>query len=132
MQPAVDRQPGHRREDREEVGTGKINLAWRVLATPQNDEQLEVLKKYTNRRKVLIDNLKKIDGVSVTEPMGAFYCIVKLPVKNAENFCQFLLEDFNDSNQTVMLAPAQGFYSTPGYGIDKVRFAFILKPSKLR
>ena len=57
--------------------------------------------------------------------------IVKLPVKNAENFCQFLLEDFNDSNQTIMLAPAQGFYSTPGYGIDKVRFAFILKPSKL-
>ena len=92
---------------------------------------LEVLKKYSNRRKVLIDNLKKIDGVSVTEPMGAFYCIVKLPVKNAENFCQFLLEDFNDSNQTIMLAPAQGFYSTPGYGIDKVRFAFILKPSKL-
>ena len=92
---------------------------------------LEVLKKYSNRRKVLIDNLKKIDGVSVTEPMGAFYCIVKLPVKNAEKFCQFLLEDFNDSNQTIMLAPAQGFYSTPGYGIDKVRFAFILKPSKL-
>ena len=92
---------------------------------------LEVLKKYSNRRKVLIDNLKKIDGVSVTEPMGAFYCIVKLPVKNAENFCQFLLEDFNDSNQTVMLAPAQGFYSTPGYGINKVRIAFILKPSKL-
>ena len=92
---------------------------------------LEVLKKYSNRRKVLIDNLKKIDGVSVTKPMGAFFCIVKLPVKNAENFCRFLLEDFNDSNQTVMLAPAQGFYSTPGYGIDKVRFAFILKPSKL-
>jgi len=92
---------------------------------------LEVIKEYSNRRKVLIKHLKKIDGISVTKPMGAFYCIVKLPVKNAENFCRFLLEDFNDSNQTIMLAPAQGFYSTPGYGIDKVRFAFILKPSKL-
>ena len=92
---------------------------------------IEVVEEYSNRRKVLIENLKKIDGISVTEPMGAFYCIVKLPVKNAENFCRFLLEDFNDSNQTVMLAPAQGFYSTPGYGIDEVRFAFILKPSKL-
>ena len=92
---------------------------------------IEVIEEYSNRRKVLIENLKKIDGISVTEPMGAFYCIVKLPVKNAENFCRFLLEDFNDSNQTLMIAPAQGFYSTPGYGIDKVRFAFILKPSKL-
>ncbi len=92
---------------------------------------LNVLKEYSNRRKILLENLNKIKGVSATKPMGAFYCIAKLPVKNAENFCRFLLKDFSDLNQTIMLAPAQGFYSTPGYGIDKVRFAFVLDSSKL-
>ena len=63
---------------------------------------LEVLNKYSNRRKVLIDNLKKIDGVSVTEPMGAFYCIVKLPVKNAENLISYLSHEIMSTTMSNM------------------------------
>jgi aspartate aminotransferase len=63
--------------------------------------------------------------------MGAFYCIVKLPVENAEDFSKFLLTDFEYDNQTVMLAPATGFYSTPGVGLNEVRIAFILDSKKL-
>jgi aspartate aminotransferase len=90
-----------------------------------------VLKEYTFRRKTLINCLNKIPGVSVIEPMGAFFCITKLPVDDAEDFCKFLLNDFNDSNQTIMLAPAKGFYSSPNIGLNKVRFAFVLESSKL-
>lgn len=90
-----------------------------------------VIAEYSKRRNVLIEQLEKIPNVVVSHPMGAFYCIVKLPVEDAEDFSKFLLTDFHDQNQTVMLAPAKGFYSTPGVGLNEVRIAFILDSEKL-
>ena len=90
-----------------------------------------VIAEYGKRRNVLIQRLEKISNVEVSHPMGAFYCIVKLPVEDAEDFSKYLLTDFQDKNQTVMLAPAQGFYSTPGIGLNEVRIAFILDSEKL-
>ncbi|MDA9893017.1 pyridoxal phosphate-dependent aminotransferase [Flavobacteriaceae bacterium] len=91
----------------------------------------EVIAEYGKRRDVLIEHLEKIPNVEVSHPMGAFYCIVKLPVTDAEDFSKYLLTDFDDDNQTVMLAPASGFYSTPGIGLNEVRIAFILDSKKL-
>ncbi len=91
----------------------------------------EVVKEYGQRRNVLIEQLEKIPNVEVSHPMGAFYCIVKLPVADAEDFSKFLLTDFNLDQQTVMLAPAKGFYSTPNVGLNEVRIAFILSQDKL-
>ena len=91
-----------------------------------------VKKEYTIRRKVTIEALEKIKDVKVSTPMGAFYCIVKLPVNNAEDFSRFLLSDFQHNGQTVMLAPAAGFYTSPGLGKDQVRLAFVLESSKLK
>tara|TARA_B100000941_G_scaffold199516_1_gene144819 strand:+ start:2283 stop:3476 length:1194 start_codon:yes stop_codon:yes gene_type:complete len=94
---------------------------------------LEAVKKeYAFRRKVTIEALKKIKNVKVSSPMGAFYCIAKLPVKNAEDFSRFLLTDFQYNGQTLMLAPAAGFYSSPELGENQVRFAFVLESNKLR
>ena len=94
---------------------------------------LELVKKeYTIRRKVTIEALEKIKGVKVSSPMGAFYCIAKLPVKCAEDFSSFLLTDFQDEGQTLMLAPAAGFYSSPELGKNQVRLAFVLESKKLR
>ena len=90
-----------------------------------------VVEEYSHRRNILIEALEKIPNVEVSHPMGAFYCIVKLPVENAEDFSKFLLADFEYDNQTVMLAPATGFYSTPGVGLNEVRIAFILDSKKL-
>ena len=93
---------------------------------------LEAVKKeYTIRRKVTIEALEKIKDVKVSSPMGAFYCIAKLPVKSAEDFSRFLLTDFQDDGQTVMLAPAAGFYSSPELGKNQVRLAFVLESNKL-
>ena len=91
----------------------------------------EVIAEYGVRRRVLIEHLEKIPNVEVSNPMGSFYCIVKLPVEDAEDFSRHLLTDFNDNNQTIMLAPANGFYSTPGIGLNEVRIAFILDSQKL-
>jgi aspartate aminotransferase len=75
--------------------------------------------------------LQKIDGVKVATPKGAFYCIAKLPVKNADDFAQWLLETYDNNKETVMVAPAAGFYSTPGVGLDEVRIAYVLKKDDL-
>ena len=94
---------------------------------------LEAVKKeYSIRGKVTIEALEKIKDIKVSKPMGAFYCIAKLPVKSAEDFSKFLLTDFQDDRQTVMLAPASGFYSSPELGKDQVRLAFVLESSKLK
>jgi aspartate aminotransferase len=90
-----------------------------------------VINEYTARRNTLIKQLERIPNVEVSKPMGAFYCIVKLPVEDAEDFSKFLLTDFNLNNQTVMLAPAKGFYSSPNVGLNEVRIAFILDQEKL-
>jgi aspartate aminotransferase len=102
-----------------------------ALATP--DEYFhEVYQEYIQRRDFIIDALNKIEGVFVPKPRGAFYSVVKLPVKNAEDFCRWLLEDFDYHGETVMLAPANGFYTTPGLGIDEARIAYVLKIDDLR
>ena len=90
-----------------------------------------VIKEYSKRRKVLIDALEQIQEVEVSHPMGAFYCIAKLPVDDAEAFSKFLLTSFQNKGQTIMLAPAAGFYSTPNIGKNEVRIAFILNSEKL-
>ena len=96
------------------------------------DQYLEnVIAEYTNRRNILIKALKDIPNIEVSHPLGAFYCIVKLPVVDAEDFSKFLLTDFKLDNQTVMLAPAKGFYSSPNVGLNQVRIAFVLSKEKL-
>ena len=93
---------------------------------------VEVKKEYVERRDFLIDALNKIDGVFCPKPSGAFYAIASLPIDNADTFCQWLLEGFQFENQTVMLAPASGFYSTPGEGTNQVRLAYVLKKEDLK
>jgi aspartate aminotransferase len=91
----------------------------------------EVVKEYTARRNTLMAALSKIKGVRVSNPTGAFYCMVELPVKDAEKFSKWLLTDFSYENETIMFAPAAGFYSTPGYGLKEVRIGFVLNEEKL-
>lgn len=101
-----------------------------ALDTPQTYFD-EVISEYKERRDTLVNELNKIEGVTVAVPKGAFYCIAKLPVKNADNFAQWLLESFNYNGETVMVAPAAGFYSTKGVGDDEVRIAYVLKKEDL-
>lgn len=101
-----------------------------ALDTPK--EYFEGVKtEYIARRDFLIEELNKIEGVFCPKPSGAFYCIAKLPIDNSDKFCQWLLEEFNYNNQTVMMAPATGFYSTPGAGTEEVRLAYVLKKEDL-
>ncbi|MGV3459887.1 MAG: pyridoxal phosphate-dependent aminotransferase [Flavobacterium sp.] len=101
-----------------------------ALDTPQSYFD-EVIGEYKERRDTLIAELCKIDGVKVATPKGAFYCIAKLPVDNADKFAQWLLESFDSNGETVMVAPAAGFYSTPGVGLDEIRIAYVLKKEDL-
>jgi aspartate aminotransferase len=91
----------------------------------------EVNKEYTARRDVLVSALNKIDGVFCPNPGGAFYVVARLPIDNADKFCQWMLEEFSHDNQTVMMAPATGFYSTKGAGTDEVRMAYVLNKEDL-
>lgn len=91
----------------------------------------EVITEYRERRDTLVSELSKIPGVIVANPKGAFYAIASLPVKNADDFAQWLLESFDDKGETVMVAPAAGFYSTPGAGLKEVRIAYVLKKEDL-
>ena len=91
----------------------------------------DVYDEYVERRKCLIDGLNRIPGVYSPVPMGAFYTTVQLPVDDAEKFCALCLTDFSYENETVMMAPAAGFYTTPGAGIDQVRIAYVLKKEDL-
>ena len=91
----------------------------------------EVNQEYRERRDVLVHELRKIPGVKVPLPKGAFYCVVELPVNDADDFAQWLLEKFDDQKETVMVAPASGFYSTPGKGKKEVRMAYVLKKDDL-
>jgi len=97
-----------------------------ALETPQSYFD-EVNQEYTKRRNILIKELQKIKDVKVSSPQGAFYCVAELPVKDADDFSQWLLESFQDNNETVMVAPASGFYSTKGKGKNQVRIAYVLK-----
>ncbi|MCF6168192.1 pyridoxal phosphate-dependent aminotransferase [Lutibacter sp.] len=101
-----------------------------ALATPQSYFE-EVIVEYKERRDILIKELHKIKGIKVASPKGAFYCVVELPVDNADKFAQWLLEEFSLNNQTVMVAPAAGFYSTQGFGTKQIRIAYVLKKEDL-
>lgn len=91
----------------------------------------EVISEYRERRDTLVAELNKIEGVKVANPKGAFYCIAELPVDNADHFAQWLLESYDYNGETVMVAPAAGFYSTPGVGLNQVRIAYVLKKEDL-
>ncbi len=92
----------------------------------------DVNREYTARRNYMVEALNKIPGVYCPKPKGAFYTVVKLPVDDSDKFAQWLLEEFEYKNQTVMVAPASGFYSTPGLGKDEVRIAYVLKIDDLK
>ncbi len=101
-----------------------------ALDTPQSYFD-DVIKEYVDRRDILIIELEKIDNIKIAKPKGAFYCIVELPIKNSDHFAQWLLEDFNVDGETVMVAPAGGFYSTPGIGLNQIRIAYVLNKESL-
>ena len=90
-----------------------------------------VNKEYTERRDLVVSALNKMDGVFCPNPGGAFYAVVRLPIDDADKFCQWMLEEFSYEGQTVMMAPATGFYSTPGAGKNEVRIAYVLKKEDL-
>ena len=101
-----------------------------ALDTPQSYFD-QVIDEYRERRDVLVAELNKIEGVKVAKPKGAFYCIAQLPIDNADKFAQWLLESYHLDKETVMVAPAAGFYSTKGHGLNEVRIAYVLKKDDL-
>ncbi len=102
-----------------------------ALDTPQSYFD-DVKTEYLQRRNLLISELEKIEGIKVAKPQGAFYCIVELPIADADDFAQWLLEDFRVDNETVMVAPAGGFYATPGLGKNQIRIAYVLDQDSLK
>jgi aspartate aminotransferase len=102
-----------------------------ALNTPQSYFD-DVVAEYVQRRNIMVDGLNAIPGVFCPKPSGAFYCVAKFPVDNAEKFCQWLLEEFDYEGQTVMMAPANGFYSTKGAGLQEARIAYVLNQESLR
>jgi aspartate aminotransferase len=101
-----------------------------ALSTPQSYFDA-VIVEYEERRDTLVHHLQNIPGVKVGVPKGAFYCIVELPITNSDAFAQWLLEDFDLDGETIMVAPAAGFYSSPGVGLNQVRIAYVLKKESL-
>jgi len=102
-----------------------------ALSTPKSYFD-DVINEYVSRRDLLVDGLNKIEGVICPKPKGAFYAIAELPVDNAEKFAQWLLEEFDYNNETLMVAPAAGFYSTKGEGYNQVRIAYVLNQESLQ
>ncbi len=101
-----------------------------ALDTPQSYFD-NVISEYAERRNTLVSELKKIKGIKVALPKGAFYCMVELPVKNSDHFAQWLLEHFDVDGETIMVAPAGGFYSTPNVGLNQIRIAYVLNKESL-
>ena len=102
-----------------------------ALNTPKN-YFTEVINEYVNRRDLLVEGLNKIDGIICPKPSGAFYCIAQLPIDDADKFAKWLLEEFSWNNMTVMIAPAQGFYSTSEIGKQQIRIAYVLNQEELK
>ena len=102
-----------------------------ALETPQSYFD-DVIEEYVERRNTLISELQKIDGVRAANPKGAFYCVVELPVDDTDAFAQWMLEKFDLNGETVMVAPASGFYSTPNEGKNQVRIAYVLNKTDLK
>lgn len=111
-------------------------LIGQILATAAHDNDAEyiqsVREEYTKRRNLLVELLNEIPGVKCPKPKGAFYCVAELPVEDADDFAQWMLESFSDNGETVMVAPASGFYSVPELGKKQVRIAYVLKEEDLR
>lgn len=105
-----------------------------ATAAHQNDTEYinEVRKEYTERRNLLVSLLNEIEGVKCPNPKGAFYCMVELPVDDTDKFAQWLLEEYNLDNETLMVAPGGGFYSNPELGKKQVRIAYVLKKEDLK
>lgn len=101
-----------------------------AIDTPQSYFD-EVLKEYTKRRNVVVDRINKMEGAFCPNPKGAFYVVAKLPIDDADKFCKWLLVDYSYNNETVMLAPATGFYATKGLGQNEVRISYVLNTNEL-
>jgi aspartate aminotransferase len=111
---------------------GQLGLV-AFLEDPQHQEVIDtMIAKFRARRDTLYEALQEIPGIICERPAGAFYVIAKLPIDDAEAFARFLLTDFNRDGETVMVAPATGFYHSPGMGTDEVRIAYVLEQEKLR
>lgn len=102
-----------------------------ALKTPRSYFD-QVKAAYVGRRDALVEDLRAIPGVTVPTPGGAFYAVAKLPIDSSDAFCQWILSDFDVDGETVMMAPASGFYATPGAGTDEVRIAYVLEESAIR
>ena len=114
------------------LSPGMVEQLAGEAAVDTPDEYFEAVnKEYTSRRDTLVKALNKMDGVYCPNPGGAFYVVAKLPIDNADKFCQWMLETFSYNNQTVMMAPATGFYSTPNAGLNEVRMAYVLNNNDL-
>lgn len=115
------------------LAAGTIDQAIASKLTEVSDTHIRnVRKEYEKRRDILYDGLRSIPGMTIPKPEGAFYVIAGLPVFNAEDFCRWLLTDFRDNNETVMLAPADGFYATPGKGKNEVRIAYVINSQAIK
>jgi aspartate aminotransferase len=109
------------------LSPGMVEQIAGEAAVDTPDEYFEAVnKEYTARRDTIVGALNKMDGVYCPNPGGAFYVVAQLPIDNADKFCQWMLESFSHENQTVMMAPATGFYSTAGAGLNEVRMAYVL------
>ena len=114
------------------LSAGMVEQIAATAAVDTPDSYFEkVNKEYTMRRDTLVNRLNSIDGVFCPNPGGAFYVVAKFPIDNADKFCQWMLEDFVHDNQTVMMDPATGFYSTAGAGMNQVRLAYVLNKQDL-
>ena len=115
------------------LSPGMVEQIAGTAAVDTPDSYFEkVNKEYTHRRDVLVAALNKMEGVFCPNPGGAFYVVASLPIDNADKFCQWILEDFSFENQTIMMAPATGFYATSGAGTNQVRMAYVLNSDDLQ
>lgn len=106
-------------------------IAAEAALTTTDDYFQQVTNEYIKRRDTMVDGLNKIDGVRCPKPKGAFYCVAEFPVDDTEQFCKWLLEDFEHKGNTVMMAPLSGFYATPGLGQKEARIAYVLEHNQL-
>ncbi|GAA4910982.1 pyridoxal phosphate-dependent aminotransferase [Mucilaginibacter defluvii] len=115
------------------LSPGMVEQIAGEAAVDTPDSYFEMVNaEYKSRRDTLVNALNNMDGVFCPTPGGAFYIVARLPIDNADKFCQWLLENFEYNNQTVMLAPATGFYSTPSSGLNEVRLAYVLNKDDLK
>ncbi|MFI5162669.1 MAG: pyridoxal phosphate-dependent aminotransferase [Sphingobacteriales bacterium] len=114
------------------LSPGMVEQIAGAAAVDTPDSYFEAVnKEYTHRRDTLVKALNAMDGVYCPNPGGAFYVVAQLPIDNSDRFCQWMLESFSHENQTVMMAPATGFYSTKGAGLNEIRMAYVLNSDDL-